>query len=197
MARRSDHSREELEALAINAGHQLIGEQGFSHFSARQVALRIGYTVGTLYHIFGSYDELILRINAKTLDAWYGEMAAALQKNKSDPMRFLARHYLAYSTEHYQHWLALFEHHMEKGRAVPGWYREKLARFFVLMEDALLPRVGNNRKKAGKIAKVLWAGIHGICILSHTGKLDIVGAQSAEALALSLVDHYLAGVKHA
>ena len=42
MARRSEHSKEELKILAIDAAIELIEENGFSNFSARAVAAKIG-----------------------------------------------------------------------------------------------------------------------------------------------------------
>jgi len=31
----------------------------------------MGYTVGTLYHLFGDLDNFILHINARTMEEWY------------------------------------------------------------------------------------------------------------------------------
>src|SRR4051812_50228267 len=45
-------------------------EVGFAHFSAREVAKRVGYSIGTVYNVFGSYDALILAINGRTLELW-------------------------------------------------------------------------------------------------------------------------------
>ena len=69
MARRSDHTREELTELAIDAALALIEADGFAQFSARQVAAKIGYTVGTLYNVFGSYDSLLLHVQSQALFA--------------------------------------------------------------------------------------------------------------------------------
>jgi hypothetical protein len=44
MARRSDHSKDELKEMAITAGYNIIRSQSFSKFSARKVASEIGYT---------------------------------------------------------------------------------------------------------------------------------------------------------
>ena len=68
MARRSDHTREELKELAIAAGQKVISDEGFCKFSARKVAKEMGYTVGTLYNIFGDYNDIVLHINFATLD---------------------------------------------------------------------------------------------------------------------------------
>jgi AcrR family transcriptional regulator len=198
MARRSDHSREELKELAIQAGLDIIKNEGFSKFSARKVAAKIGYTVGTLYNVFGTYDDLILHINAHTLDSWFAEMQDAFQSHqKGDPIQAIGKFYIQYSREHYNEWIALFEHNIGDDKPLPEWYAPKLTRFFTLVEKLLLPVVKDNRKKAKRSARILWAGIHGICILSLSKKLDLVGAESAEILAASFVDNYMAGLTRA
>ena len=196
MARRADHTREELKELAIKAGIELIRKEGISHFSARKLAGRIGYTVGTLYNVFGSYDEMILQINARTLDEWFAIMQNAMQKNgKGNPLHALARSYIKYSKTHYQEWIALFEYHLSEDRELPQWYTPKMTRFFAIVEKLLLAKL-NNQRKAKRAARVLWAGIHGICILSLSGKLDLVKADSPEVLAISFIDNYIAGLTH-
>ena len=70
MGRRSDHSREELEALILAEGHRLMAETGYARFSAREVAKRIGYSIGTIYNVFGSLDALLLAINSRTFALW-------------------------------------------------------------------------------------------------------------------------------
>ena len=55
MGRRSDHSRTELEELIVAAGHRLMEETGFAGFSAREVARRIGYSIGTIYNGMGQF----------------------------------------------------------------------------------------------------------------------------------------------
>jgi AcrR family transcriptional regulator len=195
MARRADHTREELKEIAIKAGLELIKKEGFFRFSARKLATRIGYTVGTLYNVFGSYDGLIVHINGRTLDAWFVAMQAALEKrSQKSQLHKLALAYIDYSKNNYQQWIALFEYHTDEGYELPDWYMEKMARFFALAEEPLLPLVGNNRRKARRAARVLWAGIHGICILSSSGKLDLVDADSAETLAISFIGHYTTGL---
>lgn len=68
MARRSDHSRDELREMALTAAEQIVLENGYESLSARKVASAIGYTVGTLYLVFENLDDLVLQVNARTLD---------------------------------------------------------------------------------------------------------------------------------
>lgn len=191
MARRSDHSKEELKNLAIQKGLEIIDKNGFSGFSARGIAKTMGYTVGTLYHVFGDMDQYMLHINAKILDDWHTELNAGLKRTKKDPLRYLAQGYIDFARAHYNRWTALFEFRMAKSMPLPEWYTGKLARLFELVENAILPHSGSDPKKARHDAKVLWAGIHGICVLSLSGKLDIVGAEKTEVLVSSLLDRYI------
>jgi AcrR family transcriptional regulator len=192
MARRADHTREELQELAIKAGHKLLRTKGLAAFSARKVAAGIGYTVGTLYHLFGSYDNFMFYIHAYTLDDWYATMEEALRKDAGKaPLHALGKAYIAYAQAHKLLWQALFEYHAESD--LPEWYQLRLTRFFTLTEQALFPLV-NDRHEAHRAARVLWAGIHGICVLALSGKLGLVETESPQALADSLIDNYLAGL---
>lgn len=193
MARRSDHTREELQELILSAGEALLDEGGLAAFGARKIAARIGYTVGTLYHVFGSYDNLLLHINARTLDHWYGEMQAAVAAGEH-PVHALAEAYIRYSRERYYRWITLFEHHMAEDAPVPEWFSPKMSRFFTLLEEALEPIIPENEDERKQAARILWTSIHGIAILSATQKLDLVTQASAEALAHEAVDAYLAGI---
>src|SRR5688572_8822706 len=75
MARRSDHTRDELEALILAEAHKLLAVTGLQRFSAREVAKRIGYSVGTLYNVFGSLDRMLLAVNSRTFVTWAAEIA--------------------------------------------------------------------------------------------------------------------------
>ena len=43
MGRRSDHSRDELYGMALDATERLVREKGFAGLTARKVAAEIGY----------------------------------------------------------------------------------------------------------------------------------------------------------
>ena len=74
MGRRSDHSRDELYVMALDAAESIVREDGFPALTARKVAARIGYTAGTLYNIFRNQDDLIIHLNARTLGRLDAEM---------------------------------------------------------------------------------------------------------------------------
>lgn len=182
MARRYDHTPDELRELAIRSGIEIIVDQGFSKLSARGVAAKMGYTVGTIYHLFGSIDLYILHINARTLDEWHRLLSEKLAKNKKDStIHCLAKEYLALSKAHRNRFITVFEYQLPSGMAIPDWYKPRMQRLFELVETALTTQ-GMATKRAQHLAKVLWASIHGITILSLTGKLEVVGADAEDKL---------------
>ena len=198
MARRSDHTPEQLKTLMIKVGLKLIRKDGFRSFSARKVASEVGYTVGSVYHVFGSYDGLILHINVAILDYMYEEVKSALEgARRKEGLLALAEAYVDFAGAHYPAWLALFEYRLDETTELPDWYQERLQALFLLIEDQLLPYVGNDRKKARREAKVLWAGIHGIATLGLSGKLDVVGADSMHLLVKSFIGNYILGLRAA
>src|SRR5271154_4682138 len=109
MGRRSDHTRSELRALMLEEGHRQLAEVGLARFSARDVAKQVGYSVGTLYNVFGSYDELMLAINARTLSLWLEHLRAGLEEGDGeDRIATLVRGYFEFAAAHRQTWVAMY-----------------------------------------------------------------------------------------
>lgn len=197
MARRSDHSREQIREMALQAAEQLINEQGYKGLSARKVAAEIGYTVGTLYLIFKNQDEFILHINSRTLDALYHSMEQTIstQAESADSVLALCRTYYQFAASHPHRWLLIFEHALPDPTALPDWYRMQVTRGFEMLEKILEVNTGlNDQDEISKAARVLWGSVHGISMLAVTEKLDVLGVDSVYELIDSLVDNYLKGL---
>lgn len=67
MGRRNDHSRDELKDMVIVAAEKILVEEGYSKLTTRRIAKEIGYTVGSLYMVIKNVDDLMLLLNARTL----------------------------------------------------------------------------------------------------------------------------------
>lgn len=194
MARRSDHTREELKELVLTTSRAIVEKEGFSALTVRNITSRIGYTVGTLYQMFKNLDDVILHVNAITLDELHEQLKHAL--NASDAIQRMGECYIAYSRKHFTLWSMLFEHRLAEG-GLPDWYQEKINAIFQLIEEALHRETGKDSQTIARAAKILWAGMHGICTLSLSGRLDTVGAESAQTLADNFIHNFITGLKHA
>ena len=196
MARRSDHSREEIREMALSAAEQIVVEQGYKGLSARKIAAAIGYTVGTLYLVFQNLDDLILHINARTLDRLHARMTQS-QANSGDARDYLlqlGQVYIRFANDDPHRWAMVFEHRFSEDQAVPAWYQEKITRMFALVEEGLGPLAKQHpQQEITQAARALWGGVHGICILALTDNLGAVGIDSVQELAQSLISNYLKG----
>ncbi len=197
MGRRGDHSREELRNMAMEAAEQIILEQGHKGLTARKVAQEIGYAVGTLYLVFENLDNLIMHINARTLDRLHQAMTNIQTQNLTDEERLirLSQIYISFAYADPHRWTLIFEHRLPEGKSIPEWYFEKIVRIFAVAEAALRPLAPHlSKREIEQAARALWAGVHGICILGITQKLGNVGEEYVLNMATSLMENYLIGL---
>ncbi len=195
MGRRSDHSRDELYAMALAAAREIAKKEGLRGLTARGVALRIGYTIGTIYNLFENRDDLIIHLNGTTLDTLYEAVAG--QRLDDDPeaaLRALARAYICFTSDHPNLWSMLFDPSAPHGEQLPDWYHEKVQRLLGLPEQALASLFpAGQEKQRHHSARVLWSGLHGICSLARAGALP--KSESETAMADSLITNFVAGLR--
>ena len=194
MGRRSDHSREEIRTMAIEAASKLVEQEGYQSLTARKVATSIGYTVGTLYHVFRNFDDLVIHLNASIID----EMAALVQRetrkmrNPEKRIRTMTEVYVQYATDHPDRWRLVFEHMPPSGLPTPELMKERRDVMFDMVAENLREMAPQRQdNEIVHTATVLWSGIHGICILALTGKLYLGGAFSMVKLIDTLITSVL------
>ncbi len=188
MARRSDHSRPELEALIVAAGHAHMAEAGFAKFSAREVAKRVGYSIGTLYNVFGSLDALILAINARTVRLWIAELNAALDAAPGNRVDALVRGYFAFAQNHRNIWAAMYDHRLPADTAIPDWFVETVAALTGTMRREVRSALpGSSDDSAAALSRSLLASVHGHCVFAMNGTFDQLGETAPLEAALARV----------
>ncbi len=202
MARRSDHTREELKDMILQSAWGIIGQEGFEGLTARKIAKDVGYAPGTIYNLFDSLDDLYLLINSRTLDhlntVLNSEACNDPGKNPVDNMKAMAALYMQFARECRPYWLMLFSPQLPEVRKDYSWYQEKIDQLFLPLERQLCRNFPAKEPKQCKMAaRLLWASVHGLCFLQETGKIPLVGGQSqADEMADYLIDTFLAGINH-
>lgn len=193
MGRRSDHSRAELESLIIAEGQRHMAETGFVRFSAREVAKRVGYSIGTIYNVFGSYDRLILAINTRTFMLWADHLRARLAAQPDDRIAALVGGYFSFARENRNLWMAIYDHRLPPGMPMPQEFADQRAELtgIVAAEIArVLP--ASMSARAMPLARSLVATVHGHCLFELNGTFALLGEQDAEGAALARVRASLA-----
>jgi len=196
MGRRSDHSRAELERMIILEGHRQLAEVGFSRFSAREVAKRIGYSIGTIYNVFGTLDRLILAINTRTFQLWADHLRERLDSADGDRIRTLVEGYFSFARENPNLWMAIYDHRLPPDVTIPPEYeaeRRELTEIVAKEVAAVLPE--DERANAPRLARSLVATVHGHCIFALNGTFALMGESNPLELALARVRESLAPAK--
>jgi AcrR family transcriptional regulator len=196
MGRRSDHTRPELHALIVEAGHALMAEHGFARFSAREVAKRIGYSVGTIHNVFGGNDALVLAINTRTFAQWADHLRGSLAAAGDDRIRALVSGYFEFAEANPNLWMAIYDHRLPAGIDVPAddaAVRGELTGIVVAEVAAALGR--ETDEVAVALARSLIATVHGHCALTLTGSFALMGETHPLAAALARVRESIAAIR--
>jgi AcrR family transcriptional regulator len=193
MGRRSDHSRPELREMIVAEGHRQISETGFARFSAREVAKRIGYSIGTIYNVLGSYDQLILAINGRTLDLWLDYLESRLDGIAADRLRVAVGAYFEFAVVHRHAWSALYDFRLPDDAPLPEDYRRKVTAITeVVVREIAAALPAAHAAAAPALARSLLATVHGHCVFTLNGTFRIMGEADPLATALERVNDALA-----
>lgn len=194
MARRNDHSREELREMALVAAETLLQQEGIKALSARRVAAEIGYSAGSLYTVFTNLDDLCWQLNARTLAQLLAELDAVEVDEPAQRLLAYGRGYLDFAHHNPQRWALLFEHGTHGEVEAPAWLGERIESLFALVEACLQSlKPDMSRSECMLTARTLWSGVHGVAVLALRQKLFLNQARSAELMLQQLVHHFING----
>lgn len=196
MPRRMVKSHEDLRRDAVTAAREIVIADGIAALTVRRVAEAIGCSVGTIYNLFSDLDDLIVHVASTVLDDMQADLFA--EPAPSDPverLRDLAQRYLGFAVAHPRLWIMLFEYTTAAERPMPVWHVERIAALVGNVQAIAAAALDGSRADVKASVDVLWASVHGIAALALRGKLGIVTADSAGALADRLVVTFLAGAR--
>ena len=175
LARRSDHTPEELKALVIETTIDLIESTGSIKVTARQIADAIGYAPGTLYTHFANLDDIILHVNARTLAELRKFLNERLNAHPPDAGRDslikMGLAYLEFAQRNPHRFQLMFTPRLGKGEPLPDYLQIEIDQLFALL-TARLASVGSTDSEHLELgARALWSGVHGAASLALADQL--------------------------
>jgi AcrR family transcriptional regulator len=178
-----DQRRARLRDALVTAAEQAIAQQGLGALRARALAEEVGCAVGAIYNVVEDLDDLVLLVNARTLEALERDLSAADRASEpaEGPKATIARlvrmalAYLDFAAAQTPRWRTLFEHRMPTGREVPIWYRDQQQRLFAYVEELLLAlQADESRVRRALLARSLFSAVHGLVVLGLEEKLQAI-----------------------
>lgn len=196
MGRRSDHSRAQLEAMIVAEGHRLLAETGFAAFSAREVARRVGYSIGTIYNVFSSLDQLLIAINGLTFELWTEYLRRRVDQGGGDRIRALVQAYFDFAREHPKLWMAIYDHRLPTGMAMAPEDMEKRRALTQIVFDEIARQLPTRSEgDVEHLARSLIATVHGHCTFELNGSFALMGENEPVELALARVHEAIAAAR--
>ena len=165
-----------------------MADVGFQRFSAREVARRIGYSVGTLYNVFGTLDRLLYEINTITMRRWAELTERRLATAGNDRLDAMVDSYFEFATANRNLWEAIWAHRWPSDEPPPEDAerdRSHLTGMVIAEVAAALPE--RRRNEADRLARSLIATVHGHCDCALSGAFELMGQADPVALAKSRV----------
>lgn len=157
--------RDGLRHRLTDAAEQRIAEHGLAGLKARQVTADAGCALGALYNAFDDLDDLVLHVNARTLDRLAAAFDGARQggATAADTMTILAQTYVRFALENRMLWSAVFALALPEGRSAPDWY---VVRYRALIDQIVGPlsmlRPDLLPDELQLRARTLFAAVHGV-----------------------------------
>jgi AcrR family transcriptional regulator len=171
--------RRKLREALIAAAEGTIESEGLRGMKARELAIKVGCSVGAIYNVFADLDDLIFAVNALTLEQLEKTLTVAGGDN-ADPqggaiktLVHLGLAYTDYAAANTRRWRVLFDHRLPENKEVPTWYMANLARLFVYIEEPLrklAPALSPMRRAL--LARSLFSAVHGIVLIGLEEKLQ-------------------------
>lgn len=161
MVRKSKHTKDELRELILSAAEVLVADSGSAELKVRNIAMEVGYTVGTLYMVFDSLEELQLQVNSRTLAKFF----KVLFPDKLDfKLADFISNYKNFVLQNYNLWQMLVESG-DKGPKYSDWYHAQLEELIQKLESELqkLTPINKETSELRCAAQSLFFAIQGIC----------------------------------
>jgi len=174
-----------------------MAEVGLARFSAREVAKRIGYSIGTIYNVFGSHDALLIAINNRTFALWVEWLERSLDVEE-DRISALVNGYFGFARAHPQLWHAIYDHHLPEGASLLAEDEAQRGRLTALVVAEVAKALGREPDEAvHTLARSLVAVVHGHCAFALSGAWALMGEAAPEGAALARVREALAAAYRA
>lgn len=192
--RRNTHTKSELRELILNEACAHMAEAGYTGYSTREVARRIGYSLGTIINVMGGNDLLIMEINTRTFGLWTEELEKALSDNPEDRIKALVHAYFDFAAKNRNLWSAIYEHKIPAVMKIPEdqtQLRGRLTSIVVKEVEKALPPDRFDDTELRNYTISLIQIVHGHCSWLISGSADLMGLKDVRSAALNRVQESL------
>lgn len=195
---KNDLDRLEIKDQTLLTAKKIIIDQGVKALTARKLAKENNYSVGTLYNLFHSIDEIIVQITLTSLTKLCETIQFSLAEIE-DPeikLQIFARQLNDFILTNPNLAVLIFADLIEHCSPLPEEYSQKINELFSPLENVfehLFPAVNPSVRQ--KLFKVYAASLMGIMSLLSKKVLSSIGTDDSLIISELLLTMYLTGMK--
>ena len=199
MARRSEHSQEEIKQMVLQAAEDIVQEQGYSALKVRKIAADIGYTVGSIYMVFSNMNDLNMHLKARTWQKLLLYLEKDFEPYSNDPVTLasierLTIAYLDFTMLNKGLWRMLFEHQLPLGEAIPDWYLQENKRVLEFFYPVFMKlNTTHSDVHVRQAVQTLMKSVQGVCMQLVIQPESRENIKIAKADVVLLVDCFMRG----
>ncbi len=164
--------RDALRTKLIDAAERRMRANGLTGLRARDITKDAGCALGGLYNAFGDLNELVLHVNARTLDHLSDKIVNAREGlAPKDALLAIALTYARFAQENRTLWDALYDHKMPDNTDIPDWFRTHQSNVMAhVVGDLAALQPDLPSKKVHIRASTYFSAVHGIVAVSLQGR---------------------------
>ncbi|MFD5393710.1 TetR/AcrR family transcriptional regulator [Streptomyces sp. NPDC127097] len=189
----SDQDAAGLRARLVQAGVDLLAEEGVQALSLREIARRAGVSHGAPRRHFPTHLSLLSAIARQGFADLADKVAAEVDGHRTDPraqLMALGRGYLDFALTHPGMFELMFRHDLLESNHLG--LRETSLPLFQTLVDLVSRAQPQSDLPPPVIAGALWSNLHGIAQLWRWGSLPLAtGADDVEPLLRAALDAHL------
>jgi AcrR family transcriptional regulator len=190
--------KEKLRKRVFEAALQIVESEGMDQLNVRKLALLSSCALGSIYNVFGSFQDLQLHINANILARLYRILNEAtdlgIKEKKSLRVVFrdLGLAYIEFGQKNRLLWKALFEHF--PCEPIPEWYIKHTREGVYQICERLSEAFGLSEVNSKRIVGFFWASIHGVSAILLNRKMEMVAELFSEDSLHPYVEYCVDGL---
>jgi AcrR family transcriptional regulator len=176
MTKKKTYHHGDLKNALIQAGVEILAEDGVSGLSLRKVALKAGVSHSAPYAHFADKQALIAAISTEGFRQLYGRVSGVTEKYKSQPAKQLievAWAYVQFAMDDPDRFKVMFSAVLEKEKEYPEFVTES-QRNFQLVKMIVEANQASGQLRSGPtelVALSAWGIVHGFVMLLLEGQI--------------------------
>lgn len=171
IAERRERQRAERHELILAAARELAEAEGWDAVTTRRLAGLIDYSQPVLYSHFKGKADIMAAVATKGFEELATRLRAATVTGASDVLRSACAAYLDFARDRPVIYEAMFVLPTNIKFASEETSPPLRAAF-----AALVTALGTDRQEPVFLAEVLWGALHGMVVLTQSGRIPAAGA---------------------